>query len=257
MIWTSSAGQMLAGDKPSTLDAATVFPDSDLPQRTPITEKPVAKQGPVSANLPWAASLARSKGTRSCVSYTKNRAMSNPDGLGTFSAIPYSMEGELGPAATDKCSILPRDPGAGDGAGNSGGVRMMVTHSRPATSGLFRLWPLILCLALSACSHKTGAAFAEAAKGGNVKRGQQFIYSYSCGACHTIPGVAEAKGTVGPPLQAFAERSYIAGSLENTPENLAHWIRTPQQIEPGTAMPDLGVTREQAVDIAAYLYTLR
>jgi hypothetical protein len=34
-------------------------------------------------------------------SYMYNRAMSNSDGLGTFPAKPYSMEGEYGPAATD------------------------------------------------------------------------------------------------------------------------------------------------------------
>jgi hypothetical protein len=34
-------------------------------------------------------------------SYTYSRAMSNTDGLGTFPANPYSMEGEYGPAATD------------------------------------------------------------------------------------------------------------------------------------------------------------
>lgn len=34
-------------------------------------------------------------------SYAYNKAMSNTDGLGTFPANPYSMEGEYGPAATD------------------------------------------------------------------------------------------------------------------------------------------------------------
>jgi len=43
----------------------------------------------------------------------------------------------------------------------------------------------------------------------------------------------------------------------NTPANLFRWIRTPQQVEAGTAMPNLGVTEEQARDIASYLYTLR
>jgi cytochrome c len=72
-----------------------------------------------------------------------------------------------------------------------------------------------------------------------------------------IPGVAEAKGTVGPPLLEFGNRLYISGSLQNSPENLFRWIREPQQVEAGTAMPNLGVTKEQAMDIAAYLYTLR
>jgi len=87
--------------------------------------------------------------------------------------------------------------------------------------------------------------------------GEHLIYAYGCGSCHLIPGVAEANGSVGPPLQGFGSRIYIAGLLVNTPENLLHWISKPQEVDPGTAMPDLGVTEPQARDIAAYLYTLQ
>ena len=69
--------------------------------------------------------------------------------------------------------------------------------------------------------------------------------------------MAEAKGTAGPPLRGFANRNYIAGSLVNSPENLFRWIREPQQVEAGTAMPNLGVTTGEARDIAAYLYSLQ
>jgi hypothetical protein len=61
---------------------------------------------------------------------------------------------------------------------------------------------------------------------------------------------------VGPPLTSFANRSYIAGQLVNSPDNLIRWIMDPQGVEPGTAMPDLGVIPEVARDMAAYLYTL-
>lgn len=81
--------------------------------------------------------------------------------------------------------------------------------------------------------------------------------TYGCGACHVIPGVTGATGMVGPPLNEWSRRVYIAGSLANTPENLVFWIRQPQAVEPGTAMPDLGVTEPDARDIAAYLYSLR
>jgi cytochrome c1 len=57
-----------------------------------------------------------------------------------------------------------------------------------------------------------------------------------------------------PPLDHFYARSYIAGRLPNTEENLLKWIQDPQQIEPGTAMPNLGVSEDEARDIAAYLY---
>ncbi len=70
-------------------------------------------------------------------------------------------------------------------------------------------------------------------------------------------GHTRASGLVGPPLTMFARRSFIAGELPNTPENLAKWILNPKTVEPKTAMPDLGVTPSQAQDAAAYLYTLR
>ena len=94
--------------------------------------------------------------------------------------------------------------------------------------------------------------------GGDPERGRQLIRAtYGCGACHVIPGVAGAYGKVGPPLDFWAERVYIAGNLPNQPPYLVRWLRDPQAVEPGTAMPNLGVTEIDARDIAAYLYTLR
>lgn len=49
----------------------------------------------------------------------------------------------------------------------------------------------------------------------------------------------------------------IAGELPNSPANLVRWIKDPKSVEPGTDMPDLGLTDQQARDVAAYLYTLR
>jgi cytochrome c1 len=66
--------------------------------------------------------------------------------------------------------------------------------------------------------------------------------------------VQGAAGVVAPPLTLFARRTFIAGQIPNTPENLVHWIRMPESIEPHTAMPNLGVTDQQARDIAAFLY---
>jgi cytochrome c len=91
---------------------------------------------------------------------------------------------------------------------------------------------------------------------GNPERGARLIVDYGCGSCHGIPGIDGADGLVGPPLDQFSKRSYIAGNLPNSAENLTKWIRDPQEVEPGTAMPDLGVTTDEARDITAYLYTL-
>jgi cytochrome c1 len=52
-------------------------------------------------------------------------------------------------------------------------------------------------------------------------------------------------------------RSYIAGTLPNSQQDLARWIQHPQKIRPGTAMPELGVTSRDAEQIAQYLEELR
>ena len=92
---------------------------------------------------------------------------------------------------------------------------------------------------------------------GNPNRGQHLIRARNCGSCHTIPGVRGADGAVGPPLNFFSRRIYIAGEVPNTPANLVRWVMDPQSIEPKTAMPAVGLTERDAHDVAAYLYTLQ
>ena len=118
-------------------------------------------------------------------------------------------------------------------------------------------------LATSSLALLLGGACSPASRsesvvaGGDPARGRASLDGFGCGACHQIPGVKGANGLVGPPLMMFARRAYIAGQLPNTPENLIRWIRDPQGVEPGTAMPNLGVGDATARDMAAYLYTLR
>ena len=95
--------------------------------------------------------------------------------------------------------------------------------------------------------------FAEL-KSANPERGRQLMGQYGCIACHTIP--PDGHGQVGPSLTAYAERAYIAGSLVNLPTNTVNFIVDPQQYKPKTAMPNLGVPRTEALDMASYLYTL-
>jgi cytochrome c len=99
----------------------------------------------------------------------------------------------------------------------------------------------------------------EAARltGGDPGQGALLIRKYGCTACHTIPGIEGTKGMIGPPLNGIAARTYLAGQLPNTPDNMMRWIKDPQTIERGTAMPTLGISNIEARHIAAYLYTLR
>ena len=91
--------------------------------------------------------------------------------------------------------------------------------------------------------------------GGDPSRGEAMFIQYGCGSCHALKNVRNATGTVGPPLDGVALRTIIGGHLSNTPENMEHWIRDPQKVSPGTAMPDLGVGEGDARDITAFLYT--
>ena len=93
--------------------------------------------------------------------------------------------------------------------------------------------------------------------GGEAPRGRQVIREKNCGACHTIPGIHAARGLVGPSLAGFGQRTFIAGQLPNTPDNLVRWVRSPQSVNSATAMPNLGVTEQQARYVAAYLYSAR
>ncbi len=97
---------------------------------------------------------------------------------------------------------------------------------------------------------------AQRTVGGDPERGRLAIDNYACTACHTIPGIIGTEVNVGPPLRGVGKRRYIAGVLPNTPENMLRWIQDPQGIDPLTAMPDLDVKKDDARDIAAYLYTL-
>lgn len=97
---------------------------------------------------------------------------------------------------------------------------------------------------------------AMAITGGDPARGRGLILAYGCGYCHVVPGVRQARGLVGPPLEHVASRVYLGGAVPNTPGSLQRWLRNPPALAPGTAMPNVGVTERDARDLAAFLYTL-
>jgi cytochrome c2 len=96
---------------------------------------------------------------------------------------------------------------------------------------------------------------AAATTGGDPSRGEAMFIQYGCGSCHGVKHVRKATGMVGPPLDGIAIRAMIAGKLPNQPDNMVRWIRDPQQVTPGTDMPDLHVSQRDARDITAFLYT--
>lgn len=110
---------------------------------------------------------------------------------------------------------------------------------------------------LGAVTAAGGAPVIE--PGSPAAEGQQLIATKPCVGCHTIPGVPGATGTVGPNLAGVASRTKIAGGAVNNsgPDDLKAWILNPAAKKPGTLMPNVGLTDDEATKIAAYLEQLK
>ena len=112
---------------------------------------------------------------------------------------------------------------------------------------------LLALMASAALAQESVAPLAP----GSPARGAELIAEKGCGACHMIPGIGGANGLVGPPLTLMGRRIFVAGLLRNTPQNLAAWVLEPQKFVPGNAMPATGLSELEALDVAAYLETIR
>jgi cytochrome c oxidase subunit 2 len=92
---------------------------------------------------------------------------------------------------------------------------------------------------------------------GVVAKGQAAFLAAGCMGCHAMVGTPLA-GTValrGPNLSHFGGRTTIAaGMLENTPTNLARWLRDPQAVKEGSHMIlPRPLTEAEIATLVAYL----
>ena len=111
---------------------------------------------------------------------------------------------------------------------------------------------------------RTTSAAAPSRRAGARRRsrpaadGQKLFLAKGCAGCHSLVALNAPKGMLGPNLANIGARTWIAaGTLPNTDENLAHWIRVPQEVKHGVLMPNLGLSENEAKSIAAYLRTIR
>jgi cytochrome c2/mono/diheme cytochrome c family protein len=105
------------------------------------------------------------------------------------------------------------------------------------------------------------------ALGPTEQQGVRVILQRGCGGCHTIPNIPGASGTIGPNLGPHEDvppvkdrkmiATYPSGAVpNNSVDDLAKWILNPQALKPGTAMPTLGLSQDEASAAAAYLYSI-
>jgi cytochrome c len=148
----------------------------------------------------------------------------------------------------------PASPGEETPAGHA----LTGDHSAEGISILALLIPFVaLAIAIAVlAAYRTPVQSSAVVPGGDAQQGRALLQSWGCGSCHTIPGVDGADGKVGPNLSEVGLHSFIAGHLQNTPDNMVEWIMHPQQIAPGNGMPDTNVPESIARNMAAYLYSL-
>jgi cytochrome c oxidase subunit 2 len=98
---------------------------------------------------------------------------------------------------------------------------------------------------------------APAPATGPEERGRQLFLQMTCVNCHSIQGVS-AVTNVAPDLTHLASRRTLgAGVLQNTPADLARWLKNPQAIKPACRMPNLNLTTVQVDDLVSYLRSLQ
>jgi cytochrome c oxidase subunit 2 len=102
-----------------------------------------------------------------------------------------------------------------------------------------------------------------------IAQGRKTFQEKTCIGCHTVRG-HEGVGITGPNLTHVGARTTIAaGLLENNPEQLARWIRHPDQVKPGNKMynggyidvktgkPNFTLTDADVTALVAYLSSLK
>ncbi len=91
----------------------------------------------------------------------------------------------------------------------------------------------------------------------NVARGLRLVSYKGCVACHTFPDVAWPRGALGPSLDRFGAQGLIAGRLPNQAGVLMQFVRNAPAMVPGTAMPAIPMSDQEARDVTAYLLQLK
>lgn len=109
----------------------------------------------------------------------------------------------------------------------------------------------MLLLTAAACQSSPEARSRQR----EIDRGRAALNTYGCVSCHVVPGMGNARGHVGPALDALKHQSFIAGRLPNDRADLVRFIRFPRDVDPETAMPNLDVSEADANAIATYLQT--
>lgn len=117
---------------------------------------------------------------------------------------------------------------------------------------------LMFLLASTACNWFRDFDFARGARvtGGDPEAGRKKLSMRGCGSCHFIPGVPRAEGKNAPSLAGWSGRRTFLNKFPNTPAELEKWLDRPSHRKPGTNMPDIVLSPQDARDMTAYLFSI-
>jgi cytochrome c2 len=100
---------------------------------------------------------------------------------------------------------------------------------------------------------------------GDAERGKSLAGSRGCFACHEFTGASRAEGAatipnlsqkeLGPTIVRAPDLRFVRDRFR--PDALVQWIFDPSSVMKGALMPTLGLSEEDAKDLAAYLWTTK
>ncbi len=94
---------------------------------------------------------------------------------------------------------------------------------------------------------------ADVAAAADVKRGEELVGTLGCAACHNVP-VASAKVDHKNRATHFDHGPDLTNiGAKTTKEWIYNWVLDPKRFSPGTRMPNLRMSKQEAADVAAFL----
>ena len=91
---------------------------------------------------------------------------------------------------------------------------------------------------------------------GDPAAGRQLFIAAGCAGCHTLNDLPGATGVAGPNLTNVVLRPTLAGeTIPMTADTLTRFLLEPSAVKPGSPMPSVGLTEQEARDVAAFLYS--
>jgi cytochrome c oxidase subunit II len=78
-----------------------------------------------------------------------------------------------------------------------------------------------------------------------------------CASCHAIRGLGSGDPSAPDLTHLMSRHALAAGTLKNTPDNLADFIQNPQYTKPESLMPNQNLSAQQLTDVRTYMETLQ